>query len=57
MYYLGATYAPVSLKKHFSECHDYTLYVIHKNIDLLDCNGLPRDEKADSRIHKNHRGP
>jgi adenine-specific DNA-methyltransferase len=41
-------YAPVSLKKHFSECHDYIL-CYSKNIDLLDCNGLPRDEKADSR--------
>ena len=41
-------YAPVNLKKHFSECHDYILCYA-KNIDLLNCNGLPRDEKADSR--------
>lgn len=41
-------YAPVNLKKHFSECHDY-IVCYAKNIDLLICNGLPRDEKSDDR--------
>jgi adenine-specific DNA-methyltransferase len=41
-------YAPVNLKKHFSECHDYIICYA-KNIGLLSCNGLPRDEKADDR--------
>lgn len=41
-------YAPVNLKKHFSECHDYIICYA-KNIDLLNCNGLPRDAKADDR--------
>jgi len=49
-------YAPVNLKKHFSECHDYILCYA-KNIDLLNCNGLPRDEKVDSRYRNPDNDP
>lgn len=41
-------YAPVNLKKHFSESHDYILCYA-KNKDLVKCNGLPRSQKADNR--------
>ena len=41
-------YAPVNLKKHFSENHDFIL-VYAKNIADLVCNGLPRTEEANSR--------
>lgn len=41
-------YAPVNLKKHFSESHDYILCYA-KNKDMVKCNGLPRDAEADNR--------
>lgn len=41
-------YAPVNLKKHFSESHDYVL-CFAKNIDRAVCNGLPRTEEANNR--------
>lgn len=41
-------FAPVNLKKHFSENHDYILCYA-KNINTCICNGLPRDENADNR--------
>lgn len=41
-------YAPVNLKKHFSENHDYIISYA-KNIDNLDCNGLQRSEEANER--------
>lgn len=41
-------YSPVNLKKHFSENHDFVL-CYSKNIDLCKCNGLKRDEDANSR--------
>ena len=41
-------YAPVNLKKHFSESHDYILCYA-KNIVELTCNGLPRSEEANDR--------
>ncbi|MBR6125189.1 site-specific DNA-methyltransferase [Candidatus Saccharibacteria bacterium] len=41
-------YAPVNLKKHFSESHDYIL-CYGKNIEKLVCNGLPRTEDANNR--------
>ena len=41
-------YAPVNLKKHFSESHDYVL-CFAKNIDQAVCNGLPRTEEANNR--------
>lgn len=41
-------YAPINLKKHFSECHDYILCYA-RNIDNAVCNGLPRTEDANSK--------
>ncbi len=41
-------FAPINLKKHFSESHDYILCYA-KNIDELICNGLPRTEEANAR--------
>lgn len=41
-------YAPVNLKKHFSESHDYIICYA-KKIDTLICNGLPRTSDANSR--------
>lgn len=41
-------YAPVNLKKHFSESHDYILCYA-KNLPELSCNGLPRNAESDSR--------
>ena len=41
-------YAPVNLKKHFSESHDYII-VYANNIDKLVCNGLPRTAEANER--------
>ncbi len=41
-------FAPVNLKKHFSESHDYILCYA-KNIDETVCNGLPRNSESDSR--------
>ena len=41
-------YAPINLKKHFSESHDYIIcYAKHKN--LLVSNGLKRSTDADNR--------
>lgn len=41
-------YAPVNLKKQFSESHDY-LFVYAKNESQLVSNGLPRSEEANNR--------
>ena len=41
-------YAPVNLKKHFSESHDYIL-AYAKQIDKAENNGLPRTEEANER--------
>ena len=41
-------YAPINLKKHFSECHDYILCYA-QNIENAKCNGLPRSEDANSK--------
>lgn len=41
-------YAPVNLKKHFSESHDF-IVVYAKNIQQAVCNGLKRDEEGLSR--------
>ena len=41
-------FAPINLKKHFSVSHDYILCVA-KNVGCTKCNGLPRDEKSNSR--------
>ena len=52
-------YAPVNLKKHFSECHDYIL-VYAKNKNILVCNGLPKTDEALGRyknIDNDPRGP
>lgn len=41
-------YAPVNLKKHFSESHDYILCYA-KKVENLVCNGLPRTADANDR--------
>ena len=41
-------FAPVNLKKHFSESHDYILCYT-KQLNILFCNGLKRNDKSDSR--------
>lgn len=41
-------YAPVNLKKHFSENHDYIICYA-KKIEHVMCNGLPRSVESDSR--------
>lgn len=41
-------YAPVNLKKHFSESHDFILCYA-KKLDVLSCNGLKRSEDANDR--------
>ena len=38
-------YAPVNLKKHFSESHDYIICYA-KNIETAICNGLPKTSEA-----------
>ena len=44
-------YAPISLKKFFSESHEYC-YVYAKNIDVFKMNLLPRSEKQ-NKDYKN----
>ncbi|MBF0241820.1 MAG: site-specific DNA-methyltransferase [Desulfamplus sp.] len=41
-------YAPINLKKHFSENHDYII-IFAKNKDISICNGLPRSENANNK--------
>jgi adenine-specific DNA-methyltransferase len=41
------SFAPVNLKKHFSNSHDYILCYA-KNLNMLICNGLPRSEGTDN---------
>ena len=41
-------YAPVNLKKHFSESHDYILCYA-RNKDAAECNGLPRNDEMNGR--------
>lgn len=41
-------FAPVNLKKHFSESHDYILSYA-KNKEFAVCNGLPRSSDANER--------
>lgn len=41
-------FAPINLKKHFSNNHDY-LICYSKDIELTICNGLPRGIESDSR--------
>jgi len=53
------SFAPISLKKHFSVSHDYILFYA-KNIAKALCNGLPRTEESNSRyqnIDNDPRGP
>ncbi len=40
-------YAPINLKKNFSESHDFIL-VYTKNIDGLESNGIPRSDSQDN---------
>ena len=42
------SYAPISLKKHFSDNHDYIL-CFAKNVDNLVCNGLPRPDSTNAK--------
>lgn len=41
-------FAPINLKKHFSVSHDYII-AYSKNLEITNCNGLPRTEEANSR--------
>ncbi len=41
-------YAPVNLKKHFSESHDY-IVCYAKRVANAICNGLPRTDEANSK--------
>ncbi|MBQ8656056.1 MAG: site-specific DNA-methyltransferase [Prevotella sp.] len=41
-------FAPVNLKKHFSESHDYIICYA-KEIDNAVCNGLPRTDETNNR--------
>lgn len=52
-------YAPVNLKKHFSESHDYIL-VYARNLEQTVSNGLKRTGEADDRyknLDNDPRGP
>lgn len=52
-------FAPINLKKHFSESHDY-IVCYSKNIDLTICNGLKRSDEANQRynnLDNDPRGP
>lgn len=41
-------YSPINLMKHFSPSHDYILCYA-KNLDSLECNGIPRSAAANER--------
>lgn len=41
-------YAPINLKLHFSESHDYIICYA-KNVDVCACNGLPRTQDSECR--------
>ncbi|WP_025641614.1 site-specific DNA-methyltransferase [Schnuerera ultunensis] len=49
-------YAPVNLKKHFSENHDYIVSYA-KNIGDLVCKGLKRSDEADARYQNPDNDP
>ena len=52
-------FAPVNLKKHFSESHDY-IVCFAKNKERCVCNGLQRNDESDSRYSNpdnDKRGP
>lgn len=42
------SYAPINLKKHFSESHDYILCYA-KDINKVICNGLPRPDSTNAK--------
>lgn len=42
------SYAPINLKKHFSESHDYILCYA-KDINKAICNGLPRPDSTNAK--------
>lgn len=42
------SYAPINLKKHFSESHDYVLCYA-KSIEFAICNGLPRPDSTNAK--------
>ena len=41
-------FAPINLMKHFSPSHDYIICYA-KDIELAECNGIPRSTEADAR--------
>lgn len=52
-------YAPINLKKHFSQSHDYVLCYA-KNIELAVCNGLQRNAEQNKdykNLDNDPRGP
>ena len=42
------SFAPVNLKKHFSESHDYII-CYSRNLEITNCNGLQRGTEANDR--------
>ena len=42
------SYAPINLKKHFSESHDYVLCYA-KSLEFAICNGLPRPDSTNAK--------
>lgn len=52
-------YAPINLKKHFSESHDY-IVCYAKNSEHTVCNGLPREDEQNRdyrNVDNDPRGP
>ena len=49
-------FAPINLKKHFSESHDYILCCA-KNLNAAVCNGLPRNAEANDRYNNPDNDP
>lgn len=50
------SFAPISLKKHFSVSHDYILFYA-KNLESAVCNGLPRTEESNARYQNPDNDP
>lgn len=49
-------YAPINLKKNFSPSHDYML-VYGRNTNIIETNGIQRDEETDSRYQNPDNDP
>lgn len=49
-------FAPINLKKHFSEAHDFILCYAKNKVDLI-CNGLPQTEELLARYRNPDNDP